>query len=94
MKAANYALLPGSKFDGKGQAKLVFDILAAKSEPVAVAVVARELEANPAFKTRQTPERIAAYYICVFKKAGIVAATTADVPLATNENEDEVYEVE
>ncbi len=94
MIASNYALVAGSKFDGKGQARLVFEILAAKSEPVSVKTIAAELEANPAFKTRQTSERIAAYYVCVFKKAGIVSAAAAEIPLAVNENEDEVYEVE
>ena len=94
MTASNYVLVAGSTFSGKGQAKLVYDILASKSEPVNVATVASELESNPAFKTRQTSTRIAAYYICVFKKAGIVSATIPTVPLAVNENEDEVFEVE
>lgn len=94
MKANNYSLVAGSKFDGKGQAKLVYDILAAKSEPVAVSVIAAELEANPEFKTRQTPLRIAAYYVCVFKKAGIVSASAATVELATNEHDNDEVELE
>lgn len=75
MNASNYSLVPGSKFEGKGQAKLVFDILEANTAPVAVKDIASALEANPAFKTRQTSTRIASYYICVFKKAGIVVAS-------------------
>lgn len=94
MTASNYALVSGSKFDGKGQAKLVYEILAGSAEPVSVATVAAALDANPEFKTRQTSTRIAAYYICVFKKAGIVSASASVAPLATNDNEDEVYEVE
>ena len=94
MVASNYALVAGSKFDGKGQARLVYDFLATQPAPVSVKTIAAALEANPAFKTRQTSERIAAYYVCVFKKAGIVTAAVAEVPLATNENEDEVFEVE
>lgn len=94
MTASNYSLVAGSKFDGKGQAKLVFEILAASPAPMPVKAIATALEANPAFKTRQTSERIAAYYVCVFKKAGIVTASAAEVPLAVNENEDEVFEIE
>lgn len=94
MTASNYALVSGSKFDGKGQAKLVYDFLATQTAPVPVKTVADALESNPEFKTRQTAMRIAAYYICVFKKAGIVTASAPTVELAVNENENEVYEVE
>jgi len=46
MAASNYSLVAGSKFDGKGQARLVFDILESKTEPVTIAVIASALEAN------------------------------------------------
>ena len=94
MTASNYSLVAGSKTDAKGQARLVFDILASKTEPISVATIAAELEANPAFKTRQTSVRIAAYYVCVFKKAGIVTASKSEVELATNDHENEVYDIE
>ena len=94
MKAASYALTGTVTFDGKGQAELVHRIL--KDGPATAAAVAERLEKMPEFKTRQTSLRIAAYYICVFKKAGI-AAPVADVPTVTdavNEHEDETFEIE
>lgn len=89
MNASNYSLVSGAKFDGKGQARLVFDILEASPAPVAVKDIASALEANPAFKTRQTAMRIASYYVCVFKKSGIVAAS-APVAVETEQTEETV----
>lgn len=95
MTASTYTLVSGSTFTGKGQAALVYEILqAGDGQPKTVKEIADLLDVNPAFKTRQTATRIAAYYVCVFKKAGLVTAGAVEIPLATNENDNDVHEPE
>jgi len=77
--AARYELSnPEAAFEGKGQAALVHEIL--KSGPKLVKEIETALVADPRFKTRQDPLRIAAYYVCVFKKSGVVRSVTAAAP--------------
>lgn len=75
MTANSYARVEGQKFEGTGQALLVWNCLA--GGPKTVKEIVPMLDADPKFKTRQTTLRIAAYYICVFNKAGLVAPFTA-----------------
>lgn len=84
MTANKYEIVPGSKCESTGQAPLVWKYL--EQGPKTVKEIVPLLDADPAFKTRQTTLRIAAYYVCVFKKAGLVrevsaVAKTDDVPV-------------
>jgi hypothetical protein len=45
---------------------------------------------KPELKTVQTPERIAAYYLCVLKKAGSVRTVDAATPRTSAQIEDEI----
>lgn len=81
MTANRYARVEGQKFEGTGQALLVWNCL--ENGALAVKDIVPMLDANPAFKTRQTTLRIAAYYICVFNKAGLVSAVAT--PVVTTE---------
>jgi hypothetical protein len=65
-----------SGFSGqKGQ------VWAAMAQPGTVAEIAERLKRNPKFSTVQTPERIAAYYVCVLKKSGHVEITAESEPV-------------
>jgi hypothetical protein len=77
MTANTYEIVPGSKCEASGQAKLVWEIL--QTGPHKVADIVPKLDANPNFKTRQTTLRIAAYYVCVFHKAGAIRPVDAKV---------------
>ena len=79
MTANRYARVQGQKFEGTGQALLVWNCL--ETGPKTVKEIIPMLDANPLFKTRQTTLRIAAYYICVFNKAGLVAPVTESKPV-------------
>ena len=84
MTANKYEIVPGAKCESTGQAPLVWKYL--EQGPKTVKEIVPLLDADPAFKTRQTTLRIAAYYVCVFKKAGLVrelapAKTDVEVPV-------------
>jgi hypothetical protein len=69
MVAKRYQKVAGKTPAGvSGQAKQVWEVLG--NDALTYKEVARKLEAHPNFTTAQTPERIAAYYICVFHKRG------------------------
>ncbi len=55
----------------KGQAALVLESLDSRTEPATVAQITEDIK-NLGLVTRQDPERIAAYYLCIFKKQGLV----------------------
>jgi hypothetical protein len=54
----------------KGQKAQVYEALA--QAPGTYAEIADRLATMEGFRTKQTPERIAAYYICVLKSTGHV----------------------
>lgn len=94
-KAAKYVVNSLVKCENKGQAQQVYNaLMSSDNSPKTCNEVAALLEENPEFKTRQTSERIAAYYICVFKKAGLVRPVEVTTELSLNDNENEVYEIE
>lgn len=68
MAAARTYTTTSKKSDARGQAALVYERLA--QGPCTIKEVVAHLDTHPKFVTVQTSERIAAYYICVFKKSG------------------------
>ncbi len=64
----------------KGQCAQVEAALARLGGRGTVTQIAAELEKDPNFSTVQTTERIAAYYVCVLKKSGHVAAVDTATP--------------
>lgn len=74
MTANSYEIVSGAKFEGTGQALLVWEIL--QAGPHTVKEIVPKLDANPKFKTRQTTLRIAAYYVCVFNKNRLIQAVS------------------
>ncbi len=61
-----------------GQAKLVYEALK-ELRSADIHLLADHIEAN-GLETRQTPVRIAAYYISVFKSAGVVREVEGSEP--------------
>jgi hypothetical protein len=72
----------------KGQAAIVLEALEAANQPMTIESLAKVIGAE-ALRTRQDPERVVAYYLCIFKKEGVVTATRpVTVAVAKNEVED------
>lgn len=67
----------GKSFDGKGQSALVYERF--QLGACTIKEVVAHLEGHPKFVTVQTPERIAAYYICVLKKSSHIVAVSTKV---------------
>jgi hypothetical protein len=72
-----YSITSKAGAPAKGQAGLVYERFALGA--CTIKEVVAHLEGHPKFVTVQTPERIAAYYICVLKKSGHIAAV-AETP--------------
>ena len=90
-----FEIVPSMKCENKGQAKQVWDALeVCDNAPKSIKEISSLLEENPLFKTRQSSERIAAYYVCVFKKSGLVRLVETTTELSLNENENDVFEIE
>lgn len=80
MTAATYVRTVKA-LNAKGQCAQVEAALARLGGRGTVEQIAAELANDATFRTVQTPERIAAYYVCVMKKSGHVAAVdTAAAP--------------
>lgn len=62
----------------RGQAALVYEALSADGQTVEQ--ITEKILAN--LVTRQDPMRISAYYLCVFKKQGLVTAVRPTPPVA------------
>lgn len=75
MVANKYEIVPGSKCESTGQAALVWKYL--EQGPKTAKEIVPLLDADPAYKSRQSTLRIAAYYVCVFHKAGQVRPVAA-----------------
>lgn len=64
--------------ESKGQAALVLAALSTETGKTIPEITAAIVEAG--LKTVQAPERIAAYYLTIFKKQGIVTASVEETP--------------
>lgn len=63
------------KKEVRGQAEVILNFLTAnKDRGYTIEAAAKEIGAE-ALKTRQDPERVVAYYFCIFKKQGLVNVT-------------------
>jgi hypothetical protein len=61
----------------KGQAALVMEALEMRTEPATVEVLTEDIK-ELGLVTRQDPTRITAYYLCIFKKQGLVRAVAVE----------------
>lgn len=93
MATANtYRLVKVGTF--KGQCGQVQAAIQRVGRDFRVADVVPELESDPTFTTTQTPERIAAYYVCVLKKSGHLIAVDATAPRTLESVSEELDRVE
>lgn len=68
----------------RGQAALVLEAIEARPEGGSIEQIAKDI--SETLVTRQDPERVVAYYACIFKKQGVVRAVRPeDVPAAEPE---------
>jgi hypothetical protein len=81
----------------KGQAAVILDTVESMNKPVTIEEVAKAIGAE-GLRTRQDPDRVVAYYFCIFKKEGVLKAERPVAPVApvvsnetesTDEDEDE-----
>lgn len=86
MTARTYRLTSKSGWSANGQQALVHERFAQGA--CTIKEVVHFLDTHPKFVTRQNSERIAAYYICVLKKAGYLEEVTVAefVPEADADN--------
>lgn len=71
-----------SKAGLKGQALVILQVLDAnKDRGFTIVELTNAVGAN--LVTRQDPERVVAYYLCIFKKQGIVSITRPEPQVAT-----------
>jgi hypothetical protein len=70
----------------RGQAALVLEAIAARPEGGSIETIAKDV--TPTLVTRQDPERVVAYYACIFKKQGLVRATVSAAPEVEENDED------
>lgn len=57
----------------RGQAAVVLEAVEAREQGGTIEQLAKDV--SETLVTRQDPERVVAYYLCIFKKQGIVRAT-------------------
>lgn len=70
----------------RGQAAVVLEAVEARTDGGTIEQLAKDV--SETLVTRQDPERVVAYYLCIFKKQGIVRATRPeDVPASEPESE-------
>jgi hypothetical protein len=74
----------------KGQAALVLEALDAAEGPQTVEQLTATIK-DLGLVTRQAPERITSYYLCIFKKQGLVRVVEPEP--STDESVDEPSEV-
>jgi hypothetical protein len=75
----------------RGQAAVVLEAVEARTDGGTIEQLAKDV--SETLVTRQDPERVVAYYLCIFKKQGIVRVTRPeDVPADETEtvSEDEL----
>lgn len=79
----------------KGQAALVLEALDVRDEPATIEQLTEDIK-NLGLVTRQAPERIAAYYLCIFKKQGLVRTVQPEpeAPAAEVVSEEVAEEIE
>ena len=86
MATANRFQLTNKKQNFRaGQQLCVYNAIARLDRPALVSEIANELENDKTFSTTQTPERIAAYYVCLLKKSGHVEIVNAEPAIPTLE---------
>jgi hypothetical protein len=81
-----------SKDGVKGQAKLVLDALDMRGEGTVEELTGDIKELG--LVTRQAPERITSYYLCIFKKQGLVTVRETPDPVEDAGAKVEVEELE
>lgn len=67
--------------EGKGQGRLVLDVLNATTKPLTVEDIANQIKGG--LQTRQDPQRVVGYYMSKFKREGIVNAIEPEKTTAT-----------
>jgi hypothetical protein len=82
----------------KGQAGIILRVLDEnKALPFTITGLTEYTVQQPDFVTRQDPERVVAYYLCIFKKQGLVTAgrpvVVADEPTASESSDEPAAEL-
>src|SRR5687768_2113985 len=87
-RARMYALVGEPKKAVTGQAAVVLAELKRDTSPRLASAISEAVEKSGALKTRQDVLRVTLYYILIFKKAGIVAATDQPIEADAENLED------
>jgi len=65
----------------RGQAAVVLEAIEAREDGGTIEQLGHDVTGT--LVTRQDPERVVAYYLCIFKKQGLVRATKPEVEVET-----------